>query len=205
MAGLIGHKIGMTQIFDEQGLSVPVTIVQAGPCFVTQVKTEETDGYNAVQVSYQDIKEKRMGGPLKGHFAKAKVAPKRYLKEFEFGDDADFKLGDQVVADLFQPGMIVKVSGISKGKGFQGGIKRHGFHGGPKTHGQSDRLRAPGSIGQGSSPSRVYKGMKMPGRMGGERKTVKSVEVVKVDVENNLLFLRGALPGSKNTVLEIKY
>jgi large subunit ribosomal protein L3 len=203
MSGLLGHKIGMTQIFDETGISIPVTVVQAGPCFVTQIKTEKTDGYNAVQISYQDKKEKRVPAPMKGHFKKASVDPKRYVHEFEF-EKTDFKLGDEIKADIFVAGMSVQVSGISKGKGFQGGVKRHGFSGGPKTHGQSDRLRAPGSLGQSSYPSRVYKGLKMAGRMGGERTTINNVTIVKVDAENNLLFLKGALPGAKNSLLEIK-
>ena len=205
MAGLLGHKIGMTQIFDDKGLSVPVTVVQAGPCYVTQIKTVETDGYDAVQLSYQDKKEKRTSNPAKGHFAKASVSPKRYSKEFDFGKEVELKLGDEVKADIFKAGLKVQVSGISKGKGFQGGMKRHGFKGGQETHGQSDRLRAPGSLGQSSSPSRVFKGIKMAGRMGGDRITLKSSLVVKVDSENNLLFIKGAVPGAKNTLLEIKF
>ena len=191
MAGILGHKIGMTQIFDKRGLVVPVTIVQAGPCFVTQIKTEKTDGYEAVQLGYDDIKEKNTIKPRKGHFDKAGVAPKRYLVELNFSDSSDLKVGDEIKADIFAEGSTVKVSGISKGKGFQGTIKRHNFSMANKTHGQSDRLRAPGSIGQSASPSRVMKGMKMSGRMGGDRITLKSVQVVKVDVENNLLFLTG--------------
>jgi len=203
MSGILAQKIGMTQIFDESGLAVPVTIVQAGPCYVTQLKTEKTDGYNAVQLAFGDIKEKRVRKPLQGHFGKAGVTPKRFLAEFDFSDVQEIKTGDEIKADIFTPGMLVKVSGVSKGKGFQGTVKRHNFGGGPKTHGQSDRLRAPGSLGQSSSPSRVYKGLKMSGRMGGERKTLKSVRVVKVDAENNLLYLKGAVPGAKNTLLEI--
>jgi large subunit ribosomal protein L3 len=204
MAGLLGHKIGMTQIFDDSGLSIPVTVVQAGPCYVTQIKTVENDGYNAVQLSYHDKKEKRVNKPIKGHFAKASVKPKRYIKEFDFGEKSELKLGDEIKVDIFQPGYEVQISGESKGKGFQGGMKRHGFSGGQQTHGQSDRLRAPGSLGQSSYPSRVFKGMKMAGRMGGDRITLKKALIVKVDSENNLLFIKGALPGSKNTVLEIK-
>lgn len=204
MAGLLGHKIGMTQVFDAKGLSTPVTIVQAGPCYVTQIKTLENDGYTALQLSYQDKKEKHVSKPLKGHFEKAKTQPKRYTKEFEFGDNPPYQLGDELKADIFKEGSKVRVSGISKGKGFQGGVRRHGFSGGPKTHGQSDRLRAPGSLGQSSYPSRVYKGLKMAGRMGDERQTVINVEVVKVDAQNNLLFLKGAIPGARNTLLEIR-
>ena len=203
MAGLLGHKIGMTQIFDENGIVVPVTVVQAGPCHVVQVKTKEKDGYEAVQLGFDEISEKKATKPRKGHFAKANVAPKRYLREFDFGGE-ELKPGDEVKADIFKPGERVTVSGISKGKGFQGTVKRHGFGGGPKTHGQSDRWRAPGSLGQSSYPSRVFKGLKMAGRMGTDRITLKSVQVVRVDVENNLLFLKGSLPGAKNTLLEIK-
>lgn len=205
MAGLLGHKIGMTQIFDEKGLSVPVTVVQAGPCYVTQIKTVETDGYNAVQLSYQDKKAKRVSNPAKGHFAKASVTPKRYTREFDFGEKADLKLGDEIKADIFTAGLRIRVSGVSKGKGFQGGMKRHGFQGGSQTHGQSDRLRAPGSLGQSSYPSRVFKGLKMAGRMGGNRVTLKNALVVKVDSENNLLFIRGAVPGAQNSLVEIKF
>ncbi len=204
MAGILGHKVGMTQIFDNDGLAVPVTVVQAGPCYVTQVKTEETDGYASVQLAFHEIKEKNVTKPRKGHFAKAGVEPKRYLAEFDFSDVSDVKVGDEIKADIFAEGSKVYVSGISKGKGFQGTVKRHNFGGGPKSHGQSDRLRAPGSLGQSSWPSRVFKGLKMAGRMGGDRKTLKNVQVVRVDVENNLIFLRGAVPGAKNTLLEIK-
>jgi len=204
MAGLLGHKIGMTQVFDAKGISIPVTIVQAGPCYVTQIKTLESDGYTALQLSYQDKKEKHVSKPLKGHFEKAKTQSKRYTKEFDFGDNPPYQLGDELKADIFKEGSKVRVSGISKGKGFQGGVRRHGFSGGPKTHGQSDRLRAPGSLGQSSYPSRVYKGLKMAGRMGGERQTVINIEVIKVDAQNNLLFLKGAIPGAKNTLLEIR-
>jgi len=204
MAGILGHKIGMTQIFDDQGLAIPVTVVEAGPCYVTQVKTEEVDGYSSVQLAFHQIKEKNVVNARKGIFKKAGVEPKRYLVEFDFSDMADIKVGDEIKADIFAAGSNVLVSGITKGKGFQGTVKRHGFAGGPKTHGQSDRLRAPGSLGQSSWPSRVFKGMKMSGRMGGDRKTLKNVQVVRVDLESNLIFLKGAVPGAKNTLLEIK-
>lgn len=204
MAGMLGHKIGMTQIFDDNGLALPVTIIQAGPCYVTQVKTEEKDGYKAVQLGYKDKKEKRTNAPLKGHFKKAGVSPKRHLVEFYFENDDNVEVGTEVKTDVFKAGEMVAVSGVSKGKGFQGTMKRHNFSGGQQTHGQSDRLRAPGSIGQSASPSKVIKGMKMSGRMGGERKTLKNVRIIKIDAENNLLFLKGALPGAKNTLLEIR-
>ncbi len=204
MAGILGLKIGMTQIFDEDGLVVPVTVVKAGPCYVTQIKTKETDGYDAVQLAFGDIKPKRVTKPLLGHFEKAGVEPKRFLVEFDFGPDHGLKVGDEIKVDILKEGALVKVSGKTKGKGFQGVVKRHGFGGGPKTHGQSDRLRAPGSIGQSSYPSRVFKGMRMAGRMGGKRKTLVNVKVVKVDAENNLLFLKGAVPGARNSLVEIR-
>jgi len=203
MAGLLGHKIGMTQIFDDEGLMVPVTVVQAGPCVVTQIKTNEIDGYTAVQLGFDEVKEKNTTQARKGIFSKADTTPKRYLVEFDYSENEELKVGDEIKADIFAEGSTVRVSGLSKGKGFQGTIKRHNFAMANKTHGQSDRLRAPGSIGQSASPSRVMKGMKMSGRMGTDRTTLNSVQVVKVDAENNLVFLKGALPGAKNTVLEI--
>jgi large subunit ribosomal protein L3 len=203
MQGILGVKKGMTQVFDPNGLVVPVTIVKAGPCFITQIKTKETDGYNSVQIAFLDKKEKRTSKPAKGHFAKAKVEPKRIIKEFPFNDQDKLELGAEIKVDRFSPGDFVRISGVSKGKGFQGVMKRHNFGGGQQTHGQSDRLRAPGSLGQSSNPSRVFKGIKMAGRMGNDRVTVRRVEVVKVDAENNLIYLRGSLPGSKNSILEI--
>ncbi len=203
MQGLLGRKKGMTQVFDADGLVVPVTIVKAGPCYVTQIKTQKVDGYNSVQIAFDDKKEKRTTKPEKGHFDKAKVTPKRIVKEFTFSDHEKLELGTEIKADRFEEGDIVRISGISKGKGFQGVVKRYNFAGGQTTHGQSDRRRAPGSIGQGSTPSRVYKGMKMGGRMGNDRITLDKVEVIKVDAENGLLFLRGPVPGSKNSILEI--
>ena len=204
MAGILGLKVGMTQIFDDSGLAIPVTVIKAGPCYVTQVKTEAKDGYNAVQLAFYDAKEKRVTKPLKGHFEKAGVSSKRFLLEFDFGENHDLKIGDEVKVDILKEGRKVKISGTSKGKGFQGVVRRHHFKGGPKTHGQSDRLRAPGSVGQSSYPSRVFKGVRMAGRMGGKRKTLVNVKVVKVDAENNLLFLKGAVPGSRNSLVEIR-
>lgn len=203
MAGILGLKVGMTQIFDENGLVVPVTVIKAGPCYVTQIKTKEKDGYNAVQLAFYDAKEKRVTKPLKGHFEKAGVSPKRFLVEFDFGEDHGLNVGDEIKVEILKEGTQVKVSGTSKGKGFQGVVKRHHFNGGPKTHGQSDRWRAPGSLGQSSYPSRVFKGLRMAGRMGGKRTTLKNVKVVKVDAENNLLFLKGAVPGARNSLVEI--
>lgn len=204
MQGILGIKKGMTQVFDQQGLVVPVTVIQAGPCFVTQIKTKETDGYESVQLAFGAKKESRVQKPLKGHFDKADVAPKRFLKEFSFSNQSELKLGAEIKVDRFEAGDIVTVSGVSKGKGFQGVMKRHGFSGGQQTHGQSDRLRAPGSLGQSSSPSRVFKGIKMAGRMGNDKVTLKEVQVVKVDAENNLMYVKGSLPGAKNSLLEIK-
>lgn len=204
MAGLIGRKIGMTQIFDDDGLSVPVTVVEAGPCYVVQVKTQEKDGYDAVQLGFGAEKEKNATNPVKGHYAKAGVTVRKYLKEFDFSDVESPEVGTEIKADIFKPGEEVKVSGISKGKGFQGTVKRHGFGGGPQTHGQSDRLRAPGSLGQSSYPSRVFKGYKMAGRMGTDRITLKNRTIVRVDAENNLIFIKGPLPGTKNSLIEIR-
>jgi large subunit ribosomal protein L3 len=204
MAGLLGHKIGMTQVFDEQGLVVPVTIVQAGPCYVTQIKSEEIDGYAAIQIAFHDKREKNVSKARKGIFSNAGIPAKRYLKEFDYSQDSGVKIGDEIKADIFKAGQRVRISGVSKGKGFQGTVKRYDFAGGPKTHGQSDRLKAPGSLGQSSSPSRVFKGYKMAGRMGTDRITLKNVEIVRIDAENNLLFVKGPLPGAKNTLLEIR-
>ncbi|RMI17205.1 MAG: 50S ribosomal protein L3 [Calditrichaeota bacterium] len=204
MNGLLGKKIGMTRIFDEQGNVVPVTVVQAGPCYVTQVRTVERDGYSAVQLGFEEKKEKNTPRPLLGLFKKANVPPLRHLREFRIGEDEEYHPGDVVRVDIFQPGDVVKVSGTSKGRGFAGVVKRHGFGGGPKTHGQSDRLRAPGSIGQSSFPSKVFKGTRMAGRMGNKRVTVTGLKIVKVDVDNNLLFVKGAIPGARNSLVEIR-
>ncbi len=203
MSGLLGKKIGMTRIFDETGNMVPVTVIQAGPCYVTQIKTRETDGYEAVQLGFGEKKEKNVTRPILGHLKKAGVPPVRKLKEFPPFTDRELKVGDVVTVEIFKPGDTVKVSGNSKGRGFAGVVKRHGFGGGPKSHGQSDRLRAPGSLGQSSYPSRVFKGLKMAGRMGNRRVSVKGLKVVKVDVEKNLLFVKGAVPGARNNFVEI--
>lgn len=203
MSGLLGKKIGMTRIFDNEGNIVPVTIVEAGPCYVTQIKTEENDGYEAVQIGYDQKKEKNTTKPVLGHLKKAKVQPLRKLKEFLPFEGKEVKVGDTISVDIFKQGEIVKVKGLSKGRGFTGVVKRHGFHGGPKTHGQSDRLRAPGSIGQSSYPSKVLKGQRMAGRMGNKQVAVPSLKIIKVDAENNLLFIKGAIPGARNNILEI--
>jgi large subunit ribosomal protein L3 len=203
MSGLLGKKIGMTRIFDETGNMIPVTVVKAGPCYVTQVKTLERDGYRAMQLGFDSKKEKNTIKPVLGHFKKVNVPPLRLLKEFSFDEGEDFKVGDLVKVDMFKAGDVVKVSGRSKGRGFQGVMKRHGFQGAQTTHGQSDRTRAPGSLGQSSYPSRVFKGMKMGGRMGNTRVSVKGLLIVKVDSDNNLLFVKGAIPGARNSYVEI--
>jgi large subunit ribosomal protein L3 len=203
MSGLLGKKIGMTRIFDETGNMIPVTVVKAGPCYVTQVKTLERDGYRAMQLGFDSKKEKNTINPVLGHFKKVNVPPLRLLKEFSFDEGEDFKVGDLVKVDMFKAGDVVKVSGRSKGRGFQGVMKRHGFQGAQTTHGQSDRTRAPGSLGQSSYPSRVFKGMKMGGRMGNTRVSVKGLLIVKVDSDNNLLFVKGAIPGARNSYVEI--
>jgi large subunit ribosomal protein L3 len=205
MSGIIGKKVGMTSIFDANGKNIPVTVILAGPNYVTQVRTKEVDGYDAVQLGFDDKKEKNTPKALKGHFEKAGVSPKRKVIEFQ-DFEKDFKLGDEVtVADVFAEGEFVDVSGISKGKGFQGVVKRHGFKGvGQATHGQHNRLRAPGSIGASSDPSRVFKGMRMAGQMGNENITVQNLQIMKVIPEKNLLIVKGSVPGHKNTYLIIK-
>lgn len=203
MSGLLGKKIGMTRIFDEAGNVIMVTVVKAGPCYVTQLKTTETDGYEAVQLGFDEKKEKNSTKPVLGHLKKAKVPALRYLKEFPPFPDKELKLGDVLKADLFAPGDRVKVRGRSKGRGFAGVMKRHNFQGAQITHGQSDRQRAPGSLGQSSDPSRVFKGMKMPGRMGNKFVSVRGLSIVKVDADNDLIFVRGAIPGARNSYVEI--
>jgi len=204
MSGLIGKKIGMTSIFDESGKNVPCTVIQAGPCIVTQVRTDEIDGYNALQLGFDDKAEKNAVKAEKGHFKKAGSSVKRKVVEFQ-GYDKEYKIGDSIGVDHFEEGEFVDVSGISKGKGFQGVVKRHGFAGvGQATHGQHNRLRAPGSIGAASYPARVFKGMKMGGRMGGNKIKVMNLRVLKVVPEKNLLLLKGCVPGHKNSYLTIE-
>lgn len=199
MAGIIGKKVGMTSIFDENRRSIACTLIQAEPNVVTQVKSSDTDGYDAIQIGFDEAKEKNTSKALMGHFNKAGATPKRRLVEFDFsGLDITLKPGDELKVDLFEEGEFVDVVGISKGKGFQGVVKRHGFHGvGGQTHGQHNRERAPGSLGPGSTPSRVFKGMKMAGRMGGDRVTVQNLRILKVIPEKNLLVISGSIPGSK--------
>lgn len=204
MSGIIGKKIGMTSLFNEEGKNIPCTVIQAGPCTVLQVRTEEVDGYSAVQLGFDDKSEKNVSKALAGHFKKAGSTPKAKIVEFNEGFE-DAKLGDEVNVELFAEGEFVDVTGTSKGKGFQGVVKRHGFGGVmQQTHGQHNRLRAPGSIGAGSDPSRVFKGLRMAGRMGGEQVTVQNLEVLKVDKEQNLLVVKGAVPGAKNSYVIIR-
>lgn len=203
MPGLIGKKIGMTSVFSADGKNVPCTVIEAGPCVVTQIKTVEIDGYNALQIGFEDKKEKHTTKPEVGHFTKAGVTPKRHLVEFK-GFEGEFKLGDTLSVDLFADAMWVDVVGTSKGKGFQGVVKRHGFAGvGQSTHGQHNRLRAPGSVGASSFPSKVVKGMRMAGRMGGDTKTVQNLQILKVIPEHNLLLVKGSVPGAKGSIVII--
>ncbi len=201
MNGIIGRKIGMTSIFDEAGRNIACTVVQAGPCVVTQVKTEDSDGYNALQLGFGEAKLKNTPKPMQGHFEKAKTGPKRKLVEFRDFDIAEKQLGDLVKVDeIFQEGDYINAIGTSKGKGFQGVVRRHGFGGvGQRTHGQHNRERAPGSIGASSFPSRVFKGMRMAGRMGGKRVKIQNLQIVKILPEQNLVLVKGAIPGHKGS------
>ncbi len=204
MRGILGKKVGMTQVFQEDGSVVPVTVIEAGPCYVTQVRTEERDGYRAVQLGYELAKEKHLTKGQLGHLDQAGVSPLRYLRELQIREDEAFELGQEVLVDIFEPGERVDVVGKSKGRGFAGVVKRYGFAGGPKTHGQSDRHRAPGSIGACASPGRVWKGQRMPGRMGGKRVTSQNIEVVLVDPDRNLLAVKGSVPGPKGGFVIVK-
>lgn len=204
MPGLIGKKIGMTSVFSAEGKNVPCTVIEAGPCVVTQVKTAETDGYEAVQLAFDEKREKSTTNPLKGHFQKAGTTPKAKLVEFKDFEN-EFKLGDLVTVDILSEDSFVDVTGLSKGKGFQGVVKRHGFGGvGGQTHGQHNRLRAPGSLGASSFPSRVFKGMRMAGRMGGDRVKVENLRVLKVIPESNLVLIKGSVPGANGSYLIIE-
>jgi len=203
MPGLIGKKIGMTSVFSVEGKNIPCTVIEAGPCVVTQVKTVDTDGYEAIQLGFQDKKEKHSTKAELGHYKKAGTSPKRKVVEFN-GFDEDLKLGDTVTVDIIQEESWVDIQGISKGKGFQGVVKRHGFGGvGQTTHGQHNRLRAPGSIGAASYPARVFKGLRMAGRDGGKTVTVENLKVLKVIPEKNLLIVKGSVPGAKGSYLII--
>ncbi len=200
---ILGTKIGMTQIFDESGKVIPVTVVLAGPCTVVQKKTTETDGYDAVQVGFGEVKEKNLNKPMKGHFAKADTAAKKYLREFRLEDISSLNVGDEIKADIFEAGEKVDVTGISKGKGFAGPMKRWNLHRGPMAHG-SGYHRGSGSMGACSSPGRVMKGKKLPGHMGVDRVTVQNLEIVKVDAEENIILIKGAVPGNKGGLVTVK-
>ena len=203
MPGLLGKKIGMTSVFSADGKNVPCTVIEVGPCVVTQVKTDEKDGYAALQLGFQEKTEKHTNKPEAGHFKKAGVNPQRHLAEFK-GFDGEYKLGDTITVDLFSDASFVDVIGTSKGKGYQGVVKRHGFGGvGQTTHGQHNRLRAPGSIGACSYPAKVFKGMRMAGHMGAERVTVQNLQIIKVMPENNVLVVKGSVPGAKGSILSI--
>ena len=204
MSGLIGKKIGMTSIFDENGKNIPCTVIEAGPCVVTQVRTNEVDGYEALQLGFDDKSEKHATKADLGHFKKAGTSAKKKVVEFQ-GFEEEYKLGDNITVEVFSEGEFVDVQGVSKGKGFQGVVKRHGFGGvGQSTHGQHNRLRAPGSVGASSYPSRVFKGMRMAGRMGGDNVKVQNLRVLKVVAEKNLLVVKGAIPGHKNSYVIIQ-
>jgi large subunit ribosomal protein L3 len=205
MAGILGRKVGMTQLFTEEGERIPATVIEAGPCWVTGVRETERDGYRAVQLAFGEAKERRLGKPRVGHLKKAGAPALRHLAEFRLGegDEGDPKIGEQVTVDAFERGQRVKITGRSKGKGFQGTIKRHNFHRGPVSHG-SHNVRAPGSIGASATPSRVIKGVRMPGHMGHDRVTQPGLEVIEVDASRNMLIVRGAVPGPRGGLLEVR-
>ena len=200
---ILTTKVGMTQIFNEDGVLTPVTVLQAGPCVVTQVKTVENDGYSAVQVGFVDKKEKGINKPQKGHFDKASVSPKRFVREFKFENAEEYTVGQEIKADIFAAGDKIDVTATSKGKGYAGGIKRHGLKSGPSAHGSKYHRHA-GSNGSASDPSKVFKGKKMPGHMGAERVTIQNLEVVKVDAEANIILVKGAVPGPKKSLVMLK-
>ena len=201
--GLIAKKLGMTQIFDENGAVIPVTVLEAGPCTVVQIKNNETDGYKAVQLGFGEVKEKKVIKPIKGHFNKAKLAPKKHLREFRLDNIEDFKVGNEIKADIFQAEDIVDIQGVSKGKGFQGVIKRHGQQRGPMGHG-SMYHRRPGSMGACATPGRVFKGKKLPGHMGHVTVTIQNLKVVRVDLDKNVILVKGSVPGPKGAILKVK-
>ena len=201
--GLIGKKLGMTQIFDEQGKVIPVTVIEAGPCVVAQVKTVESDGYNAIQLGFEDVKESKVNKPEKGHFTKSKLPLKKHLREFRLDSIENINVGDELKADTFSAGDQLDIQGTSKGKGFQGVIKRHGQSRGPMGHG-SMYHRRPGSMGPTSTPGRVFKGKKLPGHMGSQTITIQNLEVVRVDLDKNVILVKGSVPGTKGAILKLK-
>ena len=202
--GILGRKLGMTRLFDASGAATATTIVEAGPCFVTQIKTLERDGYEAVQLGFEQVRDRKLNTPERGHLKVSGAPSVRQLREVPVDDLDGITLGDQIKVDMLRQGERVDVVGTSKGKGFAGVVKRHGFRGGPKTHGQSDRWRAPGSIGSGTTPGRVMKGIRMAGHMGDERVTVQNLEIVRIDPERNLIAIRGAIPGPRGGLIMIK-
>ncbi|MGB3613143.1 MAG: 50S ribosomal protein L3 [Elainellaceae cyanobacterium] len=201
--GILGTKLGMTQVFDDQGRAIPVTVIQAGPCTVTQVKSNDTDGYTAVQVGYGDVTEKALNRPKLGHLSKSGVTPVRHLREYRLADVSSFELGQQVTVDSFEAGQLVDVTGTSIGRGFAGYQKRHNFRRGPMSHGSKNH-RQPGSTGAGTTPGRIYPGKRMAGHMGAERVTIRKLSIVQVDGERNLLLVKGAVPGKAGTFLDIR-
>jgi large subunit ribosomal protein L3 len=204
MSGLIGRKIGMSNIFNSLGELIPVTVIQAGPCKIVSVRTKDKDGYEALQLGFGEKKEKKVTKPIAGQFKKNNLSPSLLLKEFKFPSSVEYKIGDEIKVDLFKEGESIKVRGLSKGKGFQGVMRRHNFGGvGGTTHGQSDRLRAPGSVGASSYPSRIFKGQRMAGRMGQDNVTVSNLKVVKIVPEENLILIKGAVPGAINSIVEL--
>lgn len=204
MKAILGKKVGMTQIFNEQGEAVPVTVIEAGPCYVTQVRTLERDGYSAAQLGFEEVEARKLTGGEKGHLGRNDIPPLRYLREVPLREDDEIEEGQRVLADVFEVGDRVDVVGVSKGRGFAGGVKRYGFSGGPKTHGQTDRHRAVGSIGGTTHTSKVWKGQRMPGRMGNERVTAQNLRVEMVDPERNLLAVHGSVPGARGGLVEVK-
>jgi large subunit ribosomal protein L3 len=201
---ILGKKVGMTQVFNERGEAVPVTVIEAGPCYVTQVKTVERDGYRAAQLGFEEVERRKLTGGQRGHLSRHNLPALRYLREVALAEDDEVEVGQSIRVDVFEVGDHVDVIGVSKGRGFAGGVKRYGFAGGPKTHGQSDRHRAPGSIGGTTHTSKVWKGQRMPGHMGDERVTVQNLRVEMVDLERNLLAVHGSVPGARGGLVEIK-
>jgi large subunit ribosomal protein L3 len=204
MKGIIGKKVGMTQLFDDSGTVIPVTVIEAGPCYVTQVKTVESDGYNAIQMGFEEVAERKLTKGEKGHLAATDVPLLRRLREFRSEDVTQYTPGDVIKADIFEDGEVVDVIGNAKGRGFAGAVKRHGFHGGPKTHGQSDRHRATGSRGAGTTPGHTFPGAKAPGHMGTQRVTVQNLKIALVDAERNLIAVKGAVPGPKGGLVLVR-
>jgi large subunit ribosomal protein L3 len=204
MRGILGKKVGMTQLFDKSGAVIPVTIIEAGPCYVTQVKTNDTDKYNAVQLGYDEVAERKLSKGERGHLKQAGAPTLRHLREFRYDQAPDLKVGDEIKADVFVEGEMVDVAGVSKGRGFSGAVRRHGFHGGPKTHGQSDRHRATGSRGAGTTPGHTMPGKLAPGQFGNTRVTVQNLKVALVDPERNLIAVRGAIPGPRGSLVEVR-